>query len=106
MKLFRYTPRLCKQHKPDVSNDIDSRKGIHMQLLRFVPITLLSMTLIGLELTWTRIFSAEFFYTFAFLILSLAVLGLGLGALALRLFPVLNRVKSFPMVLSLTTFSR
>ena len=36
----------------------------------------LSASLIALELTWTRIFSAEFFYTFAFLILSLAILGL------------------------------
>jgi len=52
---------------------------------------LLSFSLIALELVWTRIFSAEFFYTFAFLILSLAVLGLGLGGLALRLFPGLNR---------------
>lgn len=48
---------------------------------------LLSVTVIGLELIWTRLFSAEFFYTFAFLTLSLAVLGLGLGALSLRLFP-------------------
>jgi predicted membrane-bound spermidine synthase len=69
---------------------------------RFVLIALLSMTLIGLELTWTRIFSSEFFYTFAFLILSLAVLGLGLGALALRLFPILNKKKLLPIVLSLT----
>ncbi len=49
-------------------------------------IALTSVSLIALELVWTRIFSAEFFYTFAFLILSLAVLGLGLGALSLRLF--------------------
>jgi hypothetical protein len=53
-------------------------------------IALSSASLIGLELAWTRIFSAEFFYTFAFLILSLAILGLGLGALALRLFPTLG----------------
>jgi len=49
------------------------------------------MTLVSLEVLWTRIFSSEFFYTFAFLILSLAVLGLGLGALAHRLFPHLGR---------------
>jgi len=54
-------------------------------------IALISLTLIPLELTWTRILSAEFFYTFAFLVLSLAVLGLGLGGLALRLFEKLNR---------------
>jgi hypothetical protein len=54
-------------------------------------VALLSLSLLALELAWTRIFSAEFFYTFAFLILSLAVLGLGLGALALRLFPSLAR---------------
>ena len=74
-----------------------------MQRSRFFLITLLSMTLIGLELTWTRIFSAEFFYTFAFLVLSLAVLGLGLGALALRLFSTLNKEKNMPVLLFLTT---
>jgi hypothetical protein len=51
----------------------------------------MSITLIGLELVWTRIFSGEFFYTFAFLVLSLAIMGLGLGALTLRLFPSLNK---------------
>jgi hypothetical protein len=40
-------------------------------------VALLSATLIGLELVWTRIFSAEFFYTYAFLTLSLAIMGLG-----------------------------
>ena len=54
-------------------------------------VALLSLSLLSLELAWTRIFSAEFFYTFAFLILSLAVLGLGLGALTLRLVPALAR---------------
>jgi hypothetical protein len=42
-------------------------------------------------MVWTRIFSGEFFYTFAFLVLSLAIMGLGLGALTLRLFPSLNK---------------
>ncbi len=50
-----------------------------------ISIGLISLTLLPLELTWTRIFSAEFFYTFAFLVLSLAILGLGMGALMLRL---------------------
>jgi len=59
------------------------------------------MTLVGLEIIWTRIFSAEFFYTFAFLILSLAILGLGLGALTLHLFPTLGRQKYFGVILSL-----
>lgn len=63
---------------------------------------LLSVSIISLELSWTRIFSAEFFYTFAFLILSLAILGLGLGALALRLFSGLDRDESLPWLLSLT----
>ncbi|ACB76212.1 spermidine synthase [Opitutus terrae] len=52
-----------------------------------VLIFLVSFSLISLEIVWTRLLSAEFFYTFAFLILSLAVMGLGLGGLALRLFP-------------------
>ena len=43
--------------------------------------------LVALEIVWTRIFSAEFFYSFAFLVVSLAVLGLGLGALSLRFWP-------------------
>ena len=43
-------------------------------------VALVSMTLVALELGWTRIFSAEFFYTFAFLILSLAVMGLGFAS--------------------------
>ena len=72
-----------------------------MRRYRFVIIALLSLTLLGLELVWTRIFSAEFFYSFAFLVLSLAVLGLGLGALALRLFPVLGRRRYFPLLLAL-----
>jgi len=62
-----------------------------MKVQRYWIIALLSLTLVGMELTWTRVFSAEFFYTFAFLILSLAVMGLGMGALAVRLFGRLNR---------------
>ncbi len=69
---------------------------------KFAVITLMSTTFISLEMTWTRILSAEFFYTFAFLVLSLAILGLGMGALALRLFPVLNREKNIGPLLSLT----
>jgi hypothetical protein len=65
-------------------------------------VALLSVSLIALELAWTRIFSAEFFYTFAFLILSIAILGLGLGALALRLFPFLGRPERLGHILSLT----
>ncbi len=65
-------------------------------------VALLSLTLISLEIAWTRIFSAEFFYTFAFLILSLAILGLGLGALALRLIQSLGRERALGPLLSLT----
>jgi len=64
-------------------------------------VALVSVTLIALELVWTRLFSAEFFYTFAFLTLSLAVLGLGLGALALRLVPGLDREHQLGPILSL-----
>lgn len=73
-----------------------------MKDTKLVIIALLSTTLIALELVWTRIFSAEFFYTFAFLILSLAIMGLGLGALALRLFPFFDRQNSLAIFLSLT----
>ena len=72
-----------------------------MLQLRYVTIALISITLLGLELVWTRIFSAEYFYAFAFLTLSLAIMGLGLGALALRLFPGLNSEGSFGGMLTL-----
>jgi hypothetical protein len=68
-------------------------------------IVLVSITLIAIELVWTRIFSAEFFYTFAFLVLSLAVFGLGLGALALRLFKFLDRDHLLGIFLTLTGLS-
>ena len=54
---------------------------------RALVIGLMSVTLLSLELVWTRLFSAEFFYTYAFLMLSLAVMGMGLGALGARLSP-------------------
>jgi hypothetical protein len=73
-----------------------------MKNSKYLIIALLSLTLLALELVWTRIFSAEFFYTFAFLILSLAIMGLGLGALTLRLFPSLDRQHSLGILLTLT----
>jgi len=71
---------------------------------KMVSIALLSLTILSTELFWTRLFSAEFYYTFAFLILSLAVLGLGLGALFLSLFPKLNKPALLPVWLMLTGF--
>jgi len=62
-----------------------------MNRSRLLVVGLASTTLIGLELAWTRIFSAEFFYTYAFLTISLAIMGLGLGGLALRLFESTSR---------------
>jgi hypothetical protein len=73
-----------------------------MMARKLTVVALISMTLVALELGWTRIFSAEFFYTFAFLILSLAVMGLGLGALALRLFRPSGRDPDLAVVLSIT----
>ncbi len=69
---------------------------------RFLIVAALSTTLISLELVWTRIFSAEFFYTFAFLTISLAILGLGLGALTLHLFPILESRRYVGLALSLS----
>ncbi|NQV42562.1 MAG: hypothetical protein HQ506_09425 [Candidatus Marinimicrobia bacterium] len=57
-------------------------------------VALLSFSLLSLELIWTRILAAEFFYTFAFLVLSLAILGLGLGALTLRVIPKVDTMRS------------
>ncbi len=68
----------------------------------FLVIALASLSLVSLEIVWTRIFSAEFYYMFAFLILSLAVLGLGLGGLALRLFPRLQAPGKLGPILLLT----
>ena len=64
-------------------------------------VALLSFSLLSLELIWTRILAAEFFYTFAFLVLSLAILGLGLGALTLRIFPKIDSLSSIRNSLSL-----
>ncbi len=72
-----------------------------MKNSKYYSIGLLSLSLLGLELIWTRIFSAEYFYTFAFLVLSLAVLGLGLGALLIRLFPKLDGKYSLGLLLAL-----
>ncbi|MGD8306185.1 MAG: hypothetical protein PVF17_05995 [Ignavibacteria bacterium] len=72
-----------------------------MRQYKFLIVALLSISLLSLELIWTRLFSAEFFYTFAFLVLSLAILGLGLGALSLRLFPFLNNENKLWIYLSL-----
>jgi hypothetical protein len=73
-----------------------------MKRSSYLIIGLISLTLIPLELIWTRILSAEFFYTFAFLVLSVAILGLGLGGLALRLFQFLSREKLMGWYLVLT----
>jgi spermidine synthase len=55
-----------------------------------------------MEIIWSRIFSAEYFYTFAFLILSVSILGLGLGALSLRLSKRLAAINNYGGLLSLT----
>jgi hypothetical protein len=73
-----------------------------MKQRTYLLVGLISLTLIPLELTWTRIFSAEFFYTFAFLVLSLAILGLGLGGLAIRLFGSLARRERMGWYLALS----
>ncbi len=72
-----------------------------MKKSNYLVVGLISLTLIPLELTWTRILSAEFFYTFAFLVLSVAILGLGLGGLALRLFPGLSQPRFIGLYLCL-----
>lgn len=73
-----------------------------MRKIHYLIVAFISLSLIAVELTWTRIFSAEYFYTFAFLILSLAILGLGLGGLTLRLIPKLNEKDNLGFLLGLT----
>ncbi len=73
-----------------------------LKMNRFIAIALISTGLMMLEIVWTRIFSAEFYYAFAFLILSVSVMGLGLGGLALRFFPRLNAISRISAILSLT----
>jgi hypothetical protein len=68
---------------------------------RIFVVALMSVTLLSLELVWTRLFSAEFFYTYAFLTLSLAVMGIGMGALTLRLFPSLDLERNVGVFLAL-----
>ncbi|WP_430815488.1 hypothetical protein [Carboxylicivirga sp. RSCT41] len=63
---------------------------------------LVSLSLISMEIIWSRVFSAEYFYTFAFLVLSISILGLGLGALSVRLSKRLAAKESFGCLLSLT----
>ncbi len=72
-----------------------------MKTMNLFVVGLMSSSLIAMELVWTRLFSAEFFYTFAFLTLSLAVMGLGLGALVLHLWPRLDKKPSLGILLSL-----
>jgi hypothetical protein len=58
-------------------------------------IFLVSLALISMEIIWSRVFSAEYFYTFAFLVLSISILGLGLGALTVRLSKRLAAKESY-----------
>jgi hypothetical protein len=69
---------------------------------RYLSIGCVSFSILMTELFWTRIFSAEFYYTFAFLILSLAVLGLGLGALFFKMVIRMPRPNLLPVWLLLT----
>ncbi len=73
-----------------------------MDIRKYLTIGLLSVSLIGLELIWTRIFSAEFYYTFSFLILSLAIMGLSMGSLSLRFFKKLNNPRLLSSYLALS----
>lgn len=86
----------------DTPQPLFAGKGLSMIRHRFLIISLLSLSLIAQELSWTRVLSAEFFYTFAFLVLSLAMLGLGIGGLLVRLCSSLDRPERLWVYLSLT----
>ena len=68
---------------------------------KYITVGCLSLSIVGMELIWTRIFSAEFYYTFSFLILSFAILGLGMGSLSLRYLKKLNNVEYLSFYLGL-----
>jgi predicted membrane-bound spermidine synthase len=71
-----------------------------MQKYKYMVVLFISLTSLSLELIWTRIFSAEFFYTFAFLILSLSIAGLGIGALIVSLSKKITNI-NLSIILSL-----
>jgi len=72
---------------------------------KIVTVAILSFSVTMLEIIQTRIFSAEFYYTFAFLIISIALLGLGLGGLVTRLFKKINNVSYLPLFLIIFSIS-
>ncbi len=84
-------------------NSITKSTQFKESLKSSLVIFLLSASLISTEIIWTRVFSAEYFYTFAFLVLSLSILGLGLGSLTARLFPALKNPKNYPLLFIITS---
>lgn len=70
--------------------------------IKYALVALLSISFIALELVWTRILSAEFYYTFSFLILSFAILGLSMGSLSMRLFKGLNNPRYLSLYIGLS----
>src|SRR3972149_4032377 len=56
--------------------------GVSDRRVLFIGLFLLSFSLLGLEVAYTRLLSVTLSYHFLFLVLSLAMLGLGLGAVS------------------------
>src|SRR5207237_921863 len=60
----------------------------------YAEILLISLAVILLEVSYTRVFSFKLVYYFTYLIIGLAMLGIGAGAALVALFPQLRRVAS------------
>src|SRR5438477_12625460 len=59
---------------------------------------LVSLAVILLEISYTRVFSFKLFYYFTYLIIGIALLGLGAGGVLIAVWPALRRLGPGPLV--------
>ena len=64
----------------------------------YAEILLISLAVILLEVSYTRVFSFKLVYYFTYLIIGLAMLGIGAGAALVALFPHLRRVAASRLI--------
>src|SRR5207249_2294537 len=61
-------------------------------------IFLLSLGVLLLEVSYTRIFSYKFYYYFTYAIIGIALLGLGASGVCLMVFPRLRRLPALRLI--------